>query len=390
MGYRTIKDELTMLRTSPAAVQWPIQLAGGPMFCIMTPALVAAIEQILKDAWRAQLLWQGLPGVAQYKYLSKTIVDEIQATNEIELVRSTRQEIVDALDQGDGKPDRRFSGVVKRYAALGGNHVEFPRTLDDLREAYEEVVAGDVDHSDAPDGKRFRAQGVSIASGTTIIHRGAKDEQEIARGLEVMLRQAEDPSIPEFIRAVAGHFIFEYVHPFYDGNGRTGRYLLSVALVQSVPQLVLPRVAVALAEHKDRYYRAFERVEDPRNAGDVTYFVSEILDILQAGGRAVIEELEKYRSSIEQVSTQINAVADSSGRDGEVLFVLAQAELFQDVEAVDLKELTVALERSPQTVRPLTRQLVSQGLVTEVTKKPLRFRLSAAGREAVGLGAASH
>ena len=35
---------------------------------------------------------------------------------------------------------------------------------------------------------------------------------------------------PEVFKIMASHFIFEYLHPFYDGNGRVGRYILAKLL----------------------------------------------------------------------------------------------------------------------------------------------------------------
>lgn len=39
-----------------------------------------------------------------------------------------------------------------------------------------------------------------------------------------LLREESDPAV----RIVLGHFIFVYIHPYSDGNGRTGRFLMNV------------------------------------------------------------------------------------------------------------------------------------------------------------------
>ncbi|UDL75635.1 Fic family protein [Corynebacterium uberis] len=352
----------------------------------MTPEIVTSIEQVLKGAWQAQRLWHELPGVARWKYASKTIVDEIQATNEIEAVKSTRREIAQVLDTADTKSRGRFAEAVRRYQKLGRGDAAAPVSLADLRQAYEDVAADEIGEDDRPDGELFRAKQVYITSGMKVIHTGAPTEARIVQGLNIMLEQSADPHIPALVRALAGHFIFEYIHPFYDGNGRTGRYLLSVALAESLPQLILPRVSVVLAQRKDHYYRTFRNVEHPLNCGDVTTFIGELLNILERGGRDVIKELEEYLRLLNVARNSIAHLGIEDVNVKTVLLVLAQAELFRDVEAIGIQELIGAVNKSRPTIRKCTEELREKGLVTEVTKKPLRFRLSAAGREAVGLG----
>ena len=48
------------------------------------------------------------------------------------------------------------------------------------------------------------------------------------------LSRSED--IPETCSALLCHFLFEHIHPFYDGNGRTGRYLLALHLSEPLSQ----------------------------------------------------------------------------------------------------------------------------------------------------------
>lgn len=41
-----------------------------------------------------------------------------------------------------------------------------------------------------------------------------------------LLTDEPDPTV----RIVLGHFIYVYIHPYYDGNGRTGRFLMNVMM----------------------------------------------------------------------------------------------------------------------------------------------------------------
>ena len=55
------------------------------------------------------------------------------------------------------------------------------------------------------------------------------------------------------MRVVLGHFIFVYLHPYMDGNGRMGRFLMNVMLASGgYPWTIIP------LEHRDDYTAALE------------------------------------------------------------------------------------------------------------------------------------
>ena len=68
-------------------------------------------------------------------------------------------------------------------------------------------------------------------------------------------RQYEEPSLDPLIRMAVAHYQFEAIHPFTDGNGRTGRILNILYLVQEellgLPILYLSR---SIMSHKNDYY----------------------------------------------------------------------------------------------------------------------------------------
>ena len=66
------------------------------------------------------------------------------------------------------------------------------------------------------------------------------------------------------------HLEFEGIHPFIDGNGRTGRLLLNLELIRNG----YPAINVKFADRK-RYYDAFDVYYRDGNAGDMVLLVSE-------------------------------------------------------------------------------------------------------------------
>jgi hypothetical protein len=64
-----------------------------------------------------------------------------------------------------------------------------------------------------------------------------------------LLAEENEPSV----RVVLGHFVFVYIHPYFDGNGRVGRYLMNVMLASGgYPWTVIP------VERRNEYMSALE------------------------------------------------------------------------------------------------------------------------------------
>ncbi len=81
-----------------------------------------------------------------------------------------------------------------------------------------------------------------------------------------LLAKEEDP----IVGAILGHFMFGFIHPYMDGNGRMARFIMNAILVShGYPWLIIK------VEHRDRYMQALESASVD---GDVKPFVEFILE----------------------------------------------------------------------------------------------------------------
>lgn len=79
---------------------------------------------------------------------------------------------------------------------------------------------------------------------------------ELDRLLDDLCRFVNDETLPPLVQAAIAHAQFETIHPFLDGNGRTGRALIQVVLRRrGLAPAFVPPISVVLAAHKDRYLR---------------------------------------------------------------------------------------------------------------------------------------
>lgn len=83
-----------------------------------------------------------------------------------------------------------------------------------------------------------------------------------------LLQEEKSPEV----RIVLGHFIFVYIHPFMDGNGRTGRFLMNVMLAAGgFPWLVIP------VERRNEYMEALESASVDQDIAPFTKFLADLI-----------------------------------------------------------------------------------------------------------------
>jgi hypothetical protein len=74
------------------------------------------------------------------------------------------------------------------------------------------------------------------------------------------------------VRAVLGHFFFVYIHPYMDGNGRIGRFILNAMLCSGgYPWTVIP------VEYRDEYMQALESASVEQNIVPFAEFISKLV-----------------------------------------------------------------------------------------------------------------
>lgn len=380
--------------TAPSSFRTGIHIGTGELFLDVPCELSLITEKVLRAERKVSQLWRNLPGIACGAYVRNLIVDEVVCTNEMEGVRSTRKQIEEALESIDGnaQEDKRanqFIEFANLYLGLTSGDVAFPEKPEDIRALYDAVVAGTLKAGDAPDGELFRAYGVDIKAPTDrVVHRGIEPESKIIRYLDLMIDLASSEDVPEVYSALLSHYLFEYIHPFYDGNGRTGRFLLALYLSNPLSLPTTLSLSRVIAEHKGAYYKAFSITEDPLNHGEATFFVLQMMDLIRIAQDDLVAELSVRHDALKEAEGRLESVRDEEGlseRACNMLYQVVQVSLFGTNADVTLHDVSGYLEVTPQSARRYAAELEKAGLVEAIGLRPLKFKLSVRGENAFGV-----
>lgn len=227
-------------------------------------------------------------------------------------------------------------------------------------------------------------------------------EEAITANIQAALDHALDPCVPPLFSAIIAHFMVEYTHPFYDGNGRFGRYLLASHMVRVLSRLTAFTLPSTLNLHKERYYKAFSDAEELLNYGEVTTFLHAFLELIEKAQEYLEKELAtRYEAlvSLDKRTAELNQkhewLRDETAKNPkkvdsllDLLHLLGQANIFRAPVAPTSTELQEALGVTAPTLRNRLKLLQGLGFVEGVKAgRTMRWSLTEAGTALLGLPA---
>ena len=342
-------------------------------------------EKIVKNSNKINYISNRLPTIAIKEIIMKILSNELYKTNKIEGIETVKSEIHSSLkdDRISNKKSNKLDGIIKKYKDIMENNFEDTEHIDSLssfRKIYDEMFE-DFEKSGnyKLDGKYFRKDTVKVINGLgKTIHIGINGEETIEKNMENLIQFMNRKDIPFLVKASISHFFFEYIHPFYDGNGRFGRYLLSLYLARKLDILTAFSVSYSISRNLDDYYKSFVEVEDVNNYGEITFFVGNILKTIKNGQEMIIELLNdsvmRFKHSMEILD---ELTKELSEKENIILQIYLQNYLFNDFEELTNVELTSIIgDLTQQTINKYTQELEKKGYLVKIKQRPLTYALS--------------
>ncbi len=202
--------------------------------------------------------------------------------------------------------------------------------------------------------------GTSINSAVFIppIH---EEVESLMGDLENFLHN-ENIHVPYLIRIAIAHYQFETIHPFQDGNGRIGRLLITLYLVNkgflNKPSLYLSDY---LEKNKGAYYDALTTVRSSHNLAHwIKFFLTAIIATAEKG-KSTFQQLLELKNQTDQTIIQL-------GQRAEKARILINRLYKRPAITVNGARSILNL-KSHQAANSLIKELEKQNILIEVTNQ---------------------
>lgn len=187
---------------------------------------------------------------------------------------------------------QEIRNAIKAYELLDALN---PASMDDLLKAHLTMETGLID-----DAGSFRRGSVGVASGEEIIHYAPPAERVpyLMCDLFDWLNETEEHPL---IKSSVFHYEFEFIHPFSDGNGRTGRLWQTLILSKWRPVFKNLPIENLVYKYRKEYYRA---IAVSGGADGCTPFIEFILGVID---EMLAIENDMPRSTRDKIIEQMRA-----------------------------------------------------------------------------------
>ncbi|HJI30321.1 MAG TPA: Fic family protein [Veillonellaceae bacterium] len=349
-----------------------------PAFLCYTGEILRLVEKFHKTYEQFLYTVNTVPPVVLYQFTRLSIVEEVKSTNDIEGVRSTKKEIREIIEKR-GTHYHRLQSVVHQYLELlGEEEIKFD-TCQDIRNFYDDFTHQEITRENPQnrlDGSLFRKEPVQIEAATgKTIHQGLYPESRIIEALDQALRILHSEEYPLLIRLALFHYFFVYIHPFYDGNGRTDRFITSYFLSRQFHRLLAVRLSIYIKRNKSRYYHMLEEADSERNRGDMTPFVIGFLEILIGSTEDTIGVLSRKNEQMRKYESRIDAFQLQDKLLKEIYITLLQAALFYG-EGISMADLMKVTGKNRGTIQKRIDEIPGNHLIVTKAGKTNYYKLN--------------
>jgi Fic family protein len=288
--------------------------------------------------------------------LTNVAVEEAITSAIYEGANSTRSKAKALIASGDKPKNKDEWILINNYLAMKWikENSKLPISNGMILKIHEIVSNNTLEGDDANFCGKFRNDTVFVGH-----HQGVSFEK-IEEILEEVIDLTTNHSrfLHSLIKGILFHYFISYIHPFFDGNGRTARTMFYLKAIKNDLKFVeLLSVSANLKEHGKRYERSFELVKEYEL--DMTFFIEFCLDSLVTA----LEKIEKKINYLLDISKLIKLESFSSNQVS-----LLQRMALNKYQAISIEEYAEIINKSREISRRELKDLLEKGYLTEEKK----------------------
>ena len=355
------------------AGEWINNLSGDAAYTSFRPAplppspelsidsdMINKLVEANRNLVRLDTASQLIPNVELF--ISMYVRKEALISSQIEGTQCTLDDVLDP--DADSNKNLDISDVINyvKACSFAIERLEsLPLCNRLLREIHKELLSG-VRGEEKNPGEFRRSQNWIGASNCSLnearyIPPNVDDMTTALSDLEKYMN--EDDEYDPLIRIALIHYQFETIHPFLDGNGRIGRLMILLYLMEQ-GYLAKPIIYISyfLKKNQTEYY---DRMSEVRKSGNYEQWVRFFLEAVSAAAKDSLMTIEKLSELHESNLEKLPKTPRKEDNTRKVFDYLEKYPI------IDIKRTAVALDISFNTASSAVNKLVQIGILQETT-----------------------
>ena len=295
-------------------------------------------------------------------FISMYVRKEALMSSQIEGTQATLEDVLDpCLEENINRPVGDVVNYIKATDFAINRLKELPLCNRLIKEAHEVLLSGVRGQNKSP-GESRHSQNWIGATGCNLqnaryIPPSVEDMIQAMSDLEKYING--DDELDVLIRAGLIHYQFETIHPFLDGNGRIGRLLITLFLIEkkvlSTPALY---ISYFLKKNRIEYY---DRMNEVRLKGNYEQWIKFFLEAVYESAKDAIETIDKLTSLHDNYCLKIKGLGRRA-KNAMRVFEYLEANPIIEIQKT-AKELDIAFN----TMSSIVKDLISIGVLEQTS-----------------------
>lgn len=263
-------------------------------------------KEVLRAAISSNKALAELKGLAQTIpnqsiFINTLSIKEAQYSSEIENIITTTDELYQALSLADQNPSSSTKEVMRYRNALWQGHTLLAErgllTTNVINAIQSQLLENNAGIRSLP------GTALKNAINGEIIYTPPSGKDVIQNKLKNLEDYIHSDGIDPLIKLAVIHYQFEAIHPYYDGNGRTGRILNVLYLVQQgLLELPILYMSHYIIKNKEDYYRLLRGVTFKQ---EFEPWILYILACIEESAKETISKIQGIQSLMNEMRERI-------------------------------------------------------------------------------------